>query len=709
MALFVSLCVSPALAQEQQNGASANSLPPEQLFGMQLEDLLNVKVYTPTKKSEKRHLAPATVVVITRQQIRERGYETLEDALRDLPGFDLVHVQGTWPTIWAQRGLYGDENKRTLVLIDGIVENNLLEGSVLGGPQYSLNGVERIEVTYGPGSALFGANAFSGVINIVTMRGRQLQGLEYQKGAGSFRTRFDKLAVGGEAHGVDVFMSGSLYDSNGPVFPDRHPSYSNSYVDNAYSLVTRLRYHGLTLGFSRFDRPMGEGEFSNRPGYYGLPGYGFQDAEGNAGGMLQADYQGNRPSLWHSYTQTLFLSSDLDLADNVQLYAVAFHRNSGIAPDSYEYDYRGPGVAISRDPYTHDSGTMGAELRLTLGIDSHQDIVAGSQYEWSDIERGYRGTRTVVDATGASRKILLSEDQRVGDAYANAGAYAQYQLRTSLLRLTNLTLGARVDRSNRYGGTFNPRAGLVVSPIERLTLKLLAATAYRAPNSFEMFTETNVRMANPNLVPERETSLEASASLALGPRVLVEASAFDNHFTDIIVSNNDTDLIIPGTNGERYKQNQNVGSAHVTGLELRASAFLTDELDMFANFTLQDGWQRDSSRSYEMPNVAHVKGNLGATLRIPDLFSVYLVNNWVGERNTAPTNPDGEVPGYLVTNLALFADHFPVEAVGLLLRVDNLFDLRYVDPGIRSADASYYSTTLEQPGRTAYVKMILTL
>ena len=103
------------------------------LLDMSIEELLNVKVITASRQEERITEAPATVMVITREQIRERGYEELEDVLRDLPGIDFVHVQGLFPTIWTQRGLYGDENKRTLVLIDGIVENNILEGNVLAG------------------------------------------------------------------------------------------------------------------------------------------------------------------------------------------------------------------------------------------------------------------------------------------------------------------------------------------------------------------------------------------------------------------------------------------------------------------------------------------------------------------------------------------------------------------------------------------------
>ena len=126
----------------------------DDLSALSLEELMTVEVSTASLTPEPIDEAPATIQVVTARQIADRGYEQLEDALRDLPGIDFVRVQGTFPTLWTLRGLYGGENKRTLLLIDGIVQNNILEGNVLGGPQYSLPGVARAEVLRAPRSAL---------------------------------------------------------------------------------------------------------------------------------------------------------------------------------------------------------------------------------------------------------------------------------------------------------------------------------------------------------------------------------------------------------------------------------------------------------------------------------------------------------------------------------------------------------------------------
>jgi outer membrane receptor for Fe3+-dicitrate len=121
-------------------------------------------VVTASKKEQKVSEAPAAVYVITEKQIRSRGYRTLVDALHDVPGFDFQHTYGVYPELVHQRGFIG-ENNRTLIYIDGIPDNNMNDFIPYGGMRFPLDNVERIEIVSGPASALYGANAFNGIIN----------------------------------------------------------------------------------------------------------------------------------------------------------------------------------------------------------------------------------------------------------------------------------------------------------------------------------------------------------------------------------------------------------------------------------------------------------------------------------------------------------------------------------------------------------------
>ena len=109
---LLSFCVTTA-----QNDTASTVI---KLSELSLEDLMNIHVITATGTAQKINEAPSTMNVITAKQIEERGYEQLEDALRDIPGIDFIHLNGYAPTLIYFRGMYGAENLRALLMIDGI-------------------------------------------------------------------------------------------------------------------------------------------------------------------------------------------------------------------------------------------------------------------------------------------------------------------------------------------------------------------------------------------------------------------------------------------------------------------------------------------------------------------------------------------------------------------------------------------------------------
>jgi outer membrane receptor protein involved in Fe transport len=127
------------------------------------------QVVSVSKTSESLREAPATVVVITGDEIRRRGYLDLEQLLHDLPGFDISRLNGAYYSSIYQRGYRSSENDRLLLLVDGVEQNDLQAGTVYLSRQYSLTDIDRVEVIYGPASTMYGANAYTGVISIVTL------------------------------------------------------------------------------------------------------------------------------------------------------------------------------------------------------------------------------------------------------------------------------------------------------------------------------------------------------------------------------------------------------------------------------------------------------------------------------------------------------------------------------------------------------------
>jgi len=113
---------------------------------MDLSELMNVKVTTATKRSQLVDKVPATVRIITDKEIQERAYYSLEDVLRDLPGFQFRDILG-FNSYSFQRGA-PSQNNLILVMIDGIQINELNSGGFYGGYQYNLQNIKRIEVVY---------------------------------------------------------------------------------------------------------------------------------------------------------------------------------------------------------------------------------------------------------------------------------------------------------------------------------------------------------------------------------------------------------------------------------------------------------------------------------------------------------------------------------------------------------------------------------
>lgn len=121
-----------------------------------------------SKSKEPLAQAPATVVVVTGEEIARRGYTDLEAVLRDLPGFDFSRRAGASYSNVYQRGYRSVETTRTMLLVDGVEDNDLASSTAWISRQFPLSNVERIEVVYGPASTMYGANAFAGVINVIT-------------------------------------------------------------------------------------------------------------------------------------------------------------------------------------------------------------------------------------------------------------------------------------------------------------------------------------------------------------------------------------------------------------------------------------------------------------------------------------------------------------------------------------------------------------
>ncbi|WP_031528064.1 TonB-dependent receptor plug domain-containing protein [Dyadobacter crusticola] len=177
---YLALDSLPQAAQAVRNLLIANqnyepefsALPQFKDLVAQQKDLMDriIQITSVSKKAENLLQVPATVTVLTQADIIKRGYKDLTQMLSDIPGFDVIRGNGPSYVTFYQRGYRSTSNDRTILLVDGVEENDLNSDNIPISRQYALSDIERVEVIYGPASTMYGANAFMGVINLITKR-----------------------------------------------------------------------------------------------------------------------------------------------------------------------------------------------------------------------------------------------------------------------------------------------------------------------------------------------------------------------------------------------------------------------------------------------------------------------------------------------------------------------------------------------------------
>ena len=227
--------------------AMAEVHEPANLTELSIEELLNIEVYSASKFTQKITEAPASVSIITAADIKGYGYRTLADILGSVRGMN-VSCDRNYSYLGVRgSGRTGDFNSRMLLLVDGYRLNAPIYDTAAIGTEFpvDIDLIERVEVVRGPGSSIYGSNAVLGVINIITKRGSDLNGLEVSGELASFGTDKERLSYGKRYdNGAELLLSASKYRSAGQdlFFPEFNaPATSNGIASN----MDGDRYHSF--------------------------------------------------------------------------------------------------------------------------------------------------------------------------------------------------------------------------------------------------------------------------------------------------------------------------------------------------------------------------------------------------------------------------------------------------------------------------------
>lgn len=237
----------------------------EQLFSKVKNESIEVSVSSVSKKAEDIRTAPASVELITREDILNRGYVDIVDAISNIPGFHISRVMAVNYANIYQLGFRQENSERTLLMVDGVEENDLWLNWAYLSRQYPLSSVKAIEILYGPSSTMYGPRAFVGAINIITYDPKEIpkdpllikgenakERKAYMYGnvqKGAFNTGTGDVTFGIKGSDKSPFslqLTGKYYKS------DEHDMSSAEFYDYESSDIDHFKYSQLDITGTKF-------------------------------------------------------------------------------------------------------------------------------------------------------------------------------------------------------------------------------------------------------------------------------------------------------------------------------------------------------------------------------------------------------------------------------------------------------------------------
>jgi iron complex outermembrane recepter protein len=526
------------LGGEKLMAAEGSSASTNSIADLSLEDLINLKVTSVSKKEEKLNDAAAAIFVLSNDDIHRSGVTTVADALRLVPGMQVAAINSsTWAI--SARGFNSQFANKLLVMIDGrTVYSPLFSGVYWDAQQVFLDDVDRIEVIRGPGATIWGANAVNGVINILSKSARDTQGGLLYAGGGDVH-----LALGGARYGSRI----------------GEDTYSRVY--GTYQLNDSYQQ---TTGQSANDQwDLGKGGF--RVDHYTKnDGHATWQGDVYAGNL--ADHTGDQYGLNTLGRWTRLISERSSY--EVQAYFDHTSRNDALAEVSLD--------------------TADLTFQHTFGLGERNDVIWGL---------GYRFTESQLEKANSPAVTILDHNVPL-NLYS---AFIQDEFKIIPDRLT-FTLGTKIEHNDFTGIEVQPGARLMFKPTEKQTAWAAVSRAVRTPNESEgkdVFTfvlgaptvgpggglYVPTLVGNPNFNSEVLWAYEVGYRIQPHQRLNVDVAAFYNDYSDL--GGHQVTGFIPGVPvGAMTIEAANTLGAQTYGGESVVTVAATDAWRLSASYSL---------------------------------------------------------------------------------------------------------------------------
>ena len=655
-------------------GISKVSSAVETTDGLSLEDELKFLaaerhvVVTASKQEEHISKTVATTSIVTQNDILQIGARNLLDVLRLVPGLGVTESMAGVREIEV-RGVKSLASEKVLFMLNGHpLDHNLQNaGGTWNYDDIPVSNIKRVEVVRGPASALYGANAFLAVINIITMTAKDLNGFQASTAWGSFDTQQYNAAWGKEfANTAEAAVNFNYTTTNGINVPVQQDILGSSGLapgssqlnEGHYDLEWNLGYKGFKLDGRFIDKPTGAF-------------VGILNALSN---QTTQDYQ----------DYFLRLSRTWDVLDNLSITTQVFHDNF-----SFDNTFQVVPNYFIRNALIDTRN--GGEIQSDYKISDKQNFITGFSY--SEDTQG-----DLIAQAGSTRDLLVDTPlfgkNRVRTRW---GLYAQDVWDPfSNLRVT---AGARYDRYNDFGGTFNPRLGFNWEFIKNYSVKSSYGTAYRAPSFGELdLTNNTVLAGNPTLVPEQAETFEAGLIGHPTSSLMAQAIYYHTNITQIITT-------VPGT--VTQSQYENDGHMLSEGVETESRYDFSGGLQG-SYITSNVVYQHTIQNSLQVPDVPQVRANLMVNWAYDRQWSVYGHMLFKDATQRVIGDVRNDVPAYALFDLSLLGKQFFSKHLDVSFTMYNLLDKQVYDPSpLTAGNGNYQVSDYQQAGRSFFGRINL--
>lgn len=638
--------------------ASEPSSAPEDFYNLSLAELGQVEISIATGNSTPLDRAPASASVIRASEISAMGARNLNDVLASVPGLHVsVSSLSRLDSVYSIRGLHSGLNPHVLLMLNGIPVQYNAQGGRPTLFRLPAASIERVEVIRGPGSAIYGADAFAGVINVITKDSSVIEATQVGVTSGSFGSRELWLETATDWNAIDIAFTMAYQKSEGDS-GRRVGADLQSTLDALLGTNASLAPDSLSTRYEVLDSHLA---LSSNQWQFNFWNWLSRDAGVGAGAAQVLDTAGSDDSdLWMTDFTYRFDNDDSKWDKSVRLSYFRYDQESmftlfpsgTVLPISKQegnqgnIDFTQPtaGWVLFSDGLIGNPGgsTQDAQLdyvAIFSGWDSHQvrGAVGAREQSAEPRERKNFGPGvltgsevmvdgTLVDVSGTEYAFLSNYSRTIG--------YVSLQDEWHITGDLQLTSGVRYDHYSDFGSTTNPRIALVWVTNERLTAKLMHGRAFRAPSFTEKASKNNpVSLGNPAVGAERIATTELSFNFYVSENLSTNVTLFDYRATDLIE-------FVPADITNKIAKN--TGDQKGDGYEAELNWRPQDNFSLSSSYSYQNA--RDHITGASIHDAPAKQFKLVADWEFLPNWHVHSQYAWVADRSRRQANPILKTP-----------------------------------------------------------------